>query len=157
MQQNTDPYRIPDDHLTAQGRVALDQVVGGWTRALHAELDRQAAPNDRRGDPEYRYTRTDVLAARDSVERNLRPDTTAERVAASQPVLLAPILVTVGSVGVGVMPHFLHSSWQWALFVVLLLIGLFGLALTWVGGTRAKRGSPPGSARVAAPTARVDG
>lgn len=154
MQPDTSPYRIPDDRLTAQGRSAVDQATGDWTRALHSELDRQAGPDDRRGDPEYRYTRTDVLAARDSVEHGLRPDTAVEP---ARSALVAPILVTIGSVGAGVMPHFLHSPWQWVLFALLLLAGLLGLTLTWVRGTKAERGSPPGRTRVAAPTARVDG
>jgi hypothetical protein len=153
VQHDTGPYGIPDAHVTAQGRAAVDQTVGGWTRALHSELDRQAGLDDRRGDPEYRYTRNDVLAAKASVERSFRSADAPD----PRSILLAPILVTLGSVGSSVMPHFLHSPWQWVLFLVLVLTGVLGLVLTWVNGTRAKRGSPPAPDRVRAPSARLDG
>jgi hypothetical protein len=70
--------------------------------------------------------------------------------------LFAAILLTLSSVGVGVMPNFLAGEpWQYALFALLIGVGLVGLLLTWVGGTKAKRGSPPVTGRAAA--ARLDG
>ncbi len=116
----------------------------------------RAGLDDRRGDPEYRYTRNDVLAAKASVEQGFRSGAAAEAPADPRPALLAPIMVTIGSVGSSVMPHFLHSPWQWVLFLVLVLVGVAGLALTWISGARAKRVGRA-TARTQAASARLDG
>jgi hypothetical protein len=46
------------------------------------------------------------------------------------------VLQTVGSVGVATTAGFLHSPWQAAIMVVLVIVGLVGLALTWSGRPR---------------------
>jgi hypothetical protein len=47
---------------------------------------------------------------------------------------LSPALVTVGSVGVGVMSAFLNGTWQVALFCAFAVLGLLGLGLAWACG-----------------------
>jgi hypothetical protein len=98
-----------------------------------------------------------VLAAKAVVEQGFQPGPAAEEPVDARRAFAAPIMVTLGSVGSSVMPHFLHSTWQWGLFLLLLLVGLAGLALTWVVGTRAGRGGSSATPRVAVPTARADG
>lgn len=48
---------------------------------------------------------------------------------------LAPAFVTVASVGVGVMGNYLQSPQQVLGFLVLVVLGLVGLAMTWARNT----------------------
>lgn len=73
MQRAAIPYHLTHN-LTAQGQQVLLQKITAQARELHAELDRRAGADDRHGDPDYRHTRNDVLAAWAACEdRQRRP------------------------------------------------------------------------------------
>lgn len=137
-------YPMPS-HLTAGGLHAFRAEVARYAVALGAELERRAVePISRGGEPEH--TAEAVAQARTEYERRLRTngddpvpakhDRPGER---SDKSVLSAILLTVATVGVGVMPNFLHSPWQYGLFVLLIVVGVVGLGATWAG-RRSSRG-----------------
>jgi hypothetical protein len=148
--QETDQVR--PKYLTTGGREQYDAEINRCRHLLDAELDqRAAAALDRHETPEL--TRQHVeAAARTVFGRRPGPSVSDDRQARTS--LLAAILLTISSVGVGVMPNFLDEPWQVGLFALLIVVGVVGLLLTWVGGTKAKRGSP---ASGRADAARLDG
>jgi hypothetical protein len=145
-------FTVPaPEYLTPGGLDAYRHEIVQHARALATELDRSATGLlERRGVPEH--TAKDVSTARAALQRQLRASTAApaptrspgpdETRVASRAALLAAILLTISTVGVGVMTNFLDGPWQYGLFALLVLIGIVGLVLTWVGGTRGRRGHP---------------
>ncbi len=129
-------YPVPR-HVTPAGRQAFHDVMRGWAVQLaeQMEIDAQRA---RQTDPEF--TAIQVHDARRTVERQnaLRPD--PDR---SDHRVLAAILLTVGTVGVGCMTNFLVGPWQVVLFSVLVVVAVAGLILTWTGrSSRPSRDEP---------------
>jgi hypothetical protein len=135
-------YPVPE-HLTRGGREAYDQEIVRIARGLSAALDAKAARVlDEGRMPEH--TSDDVIAARTAYERQ-RAAALAPAPGDSRMALLAPILVTIASIGVSVMPNFLGPTWSYGLFGLLVLLGVIGLAMTWRTGTRGLRGSRNGT------------
>jgi hypothetical protein len=118
------PYPVPPD-LTPAGRRALIELIRTYAVRLGNQLEigpHQAHRTDRE------YTARDVHEAQQAYERWIREQADARD---SDRRVLAAILLTVGSVGVGVTANFLHSAWQIAVFVLLAITGVAGLGLTW--------------------------
>lgn len=129
-------YPVPE-HLTKGGREAYDQEIVRIARGLSAVLDARAARVlDEGRTPEH--TSDDVIVARTAYERQ-RAAALTPTAGDSRMELLAPILVTIASIGVGVMPNFLGPAWSYGLFGLLILLGVIGLAMTWRTGARGQR------------------
>jgi hypothetical protein len=119
-------YCVPRG-LTAAGSLTYDHQIREISAALTQELEIQA----------HRCHRTDPVLTADDVHEAVRAwkQRIGEQVSddGSDPDrgVAAALLLTIATVGITVMSHFLHSEWQVGTFVVFVLIGVVGLVLTW--------------------------
>jgi hypothetical protein len=129
-------YCVPHK-LTAAGRRAFHGVIGEVAAQLADQLERNAQ-RAHQVDPEY--TAADVHDARRAVERQVALRAVVDR---SDHRVLAAIMLTIGTVGVGTMTNFLTGPWQVGLFLAFVTVAVAGLVLTWTGRSRTpSRGEP---------------
>jgi hypothetical protein len=137
-------YPLPA-HLTPGGLKAFTTEVDRYATQLCAELERQAFESlSRGGSPEH--TADSVAEARRAYVRRLQMDaieqaavkSTGQEARESAWAVLSAILVTIATVGLGVMPRFLHSTWQRVLFIGFAVVGVVGLGLMWTGRRHAR-------------------
>lgn len=114
-------------HLTLLARSQFETAMREYGAELSQLMWSHAAGRPVGPFPEF--TADDVRAAQRRYDRRDRP---AEPGAAKHHVSTA--LVTVGSIGVGVMSGFLDGTWQVALFCAFAVFGLLGFALAWTSG-----------------------
>src|SRR5690348_14486708 len=127
--------------LTPAATEAFRDVEDEFREGLSAELRRR-----RRHRPDL--TSDDVYDARAIVAHAMHESRSSAGGARSAPALagrrrpgslsaIGPGLIVIGSVGVGAMHPYLHSSWQVAALVALVVVGLTGVGLTSRGGHHA--------------------
>lgn len=127
-------YSVPEHlNLTPGGLRALENVVARYRRGLVAELERQAV--DKGGEPELTADNvTEACAAysqRDRVER-------AEIIRKTNWSVLSVVLLMISTTGLGIMPPFLNSLWQYGLFYGFLAVGAGWLSLMWISHRRGR-------------------
>jgi hypothetical protein len=107
-----------------------------YANLIGAELEREGAEALSRGD-EPEHTADAIARARRACFERFQQEQAAgqlnEQVRRRDRSVLAAIMLTVASVGLGIMPNFLHSAWQRTLLAMLIVVGVTGLALTWAG------------------------
>lgn len=131
----SEQYRVPS-RATEAGRRAFHEVMRRWAAQLAEQMEIGA---QRAGDTDPEFTAIHVHDARRAIERQhslpSEPDRSDHRV-------IAAILLTVGTIGVGVLSNFLVGPWQVLVFVVFVVVLLVGLILTWTGRVRKPGGEP---------------
>ena len=130
--ERTADYPVPR-HLTPGGLAAFRSEIARFAAGLAGELERQAiATLAKGGQPEH--TAEAVEKARRSCLQGLPVEEVVKSQRTARDCLvLAAALLTVATVGLGVMRSYLHSDWQIAAFTGFVVLGLGGLALTWFG------------------------
>ena len=125
-------FRVPRS-LTTHGQLAFWTEINRYVRALTSELERESVEIRSKGGV-AEHTAADVSRVRSASIRRLQSeignypgDPQQDR------AVLATIMLTMSLAGLGVMPRFLHSTWQQVVFGLLIIIGAAGLVLTWVG------------------------
>lgn len=107
-------------HVTEEAKRRFEDIVDAYSATLAKEAARIA--HDQGSDS---TSATMVMAAANVLE-NARITTKNERLRR-----VGAALVTLGAVGAGTTSGFLHSPWQWSVFLVCTVIGITGLVLTW--------------------------
>lgn len=140
-------------HFTDGGRKALVHYLNGHIADLTDEIER-LDPEVIRSGAEPEYTADKVDRARDALIRRRQAvvqQSADERARADQEraeqqrqreleglrkrrsalKLLSAILLTFAPVGTAIMANFLHSGWQWTLFVGFAFCFALGVILMW--------------------------
>jgi hypothetical protein len=127
--------------LTPGGREAFQSEIVRYAKELGDELDRQAV-EPLRQETEPEHTSESVAKARAALARRLQMDGIEQVVQRSDDTKranrshLAAILLTIATVGIGVMSSRLEAPWQVVLFGIFVAIGVTGLVLTWTSRVR---------------------
>lgn len=148
-------YAVPP-HLTPAARRDFDRAVQNYADGLAVQVERTGLNSRKPGqEPEYNTDTVDKAIRIHHVTIGLDTDETPSSVvpgAHSGPDLSEEdgtgrdwgppsiILSTIATVGIGVMPNFLHSFWQWGLFSFFILVGCTGLLATWKAHRSARKG-----------------
>ena len=132
--------------LTDDGQSGRSESTAASADAMPAGLTRAGCEAFRDVEEEFRDGLTAQLRRRRRSRRDLTSDDVYEALAivthemcqahqrAGSLRALGPGLIAIGSVGVGSMHPYLHSSWQIALLVVFGVLGLAGVGLVWRSG-----------------------
>jgi hypothetical protein len=149
-------YVVPP-YLTRAARRDFDRAVKDYAFGLAIQVERVGISSRKSGEEPEHNTDTVSTAIRihhgtiglQTDETNELPPVPAEQPAAepseegvAEPAeevegndgdwaIVAGILSTIATVGIGVMANYLHSYWQWGLFSAFIAIGLTGLGATW--------------------------